>query len=80
MAISAPAYIIPCALCILNLNTSNKKWTLKNGYIYPFPRFQNNPLIFMQLSLGSFLNLFTFILNFSVQNNSFQISAYISLA
>jgi hypothetical protein len=63
------SYLIFHAL--YNLNASHKKYTFKNGSIYPFPKFQNNPLIFIQLNLGSSLNLFTFVLNFSVYRKSF---------
>jgi hypothetical protein len=43
----------------LNSKTSNKKYTLKNEYIYLFPKFQNSPRIFKQLSSVSLLNLFS---------------------
>jgi hypothetical protein len=62
----------------LILNTSNKRYTLENGSIYLLLKFRNSALVFTQLSLGSFLNLFIFILNFSLWNNSFQTPTYVS--
>jgi hypothetical protein len=36
----------------LILSTSNKKYILKNVFIYLFPNFRNNSFVFTQLSLG----------------------------
>lgn len=63
---------------VLNQNTSNKKYNLKNGSTYPLPKLWKYLLIFTQLSLGSLLNIFIFVFNFSLWNNYFKISVHVS--
>jgi hypothetical protein len=58
--------LISCFCTFLILSTSNKNYMLKIGSVYLFPKFQKNPLVCAQLSLGSFLNLLIFILSCSL--------------
>jgi len=69
-------YLVLYTFLILKLQI--KKYTLKDGSIYLFPKLGNHSLEFKQFRLGVFLNLLAFVLIVCVWNNSFQISAYLS--